>query len=87
MTTGDVVYSLRFFTHQNAKPEPKFKLRSTAGESSMLTARLHMLIGSLMICFPLCKYRKKNFSGIWNEIWLDYSNRTIPTDLLGVVDV
>ena len=41
MTTGDVVYSLRFFTHQSA--EPGFELGSTAGESSMLTARLHML--------------------------------------------
>ena len=37
MTTGDVVYSLRFFTHQSAEPG------STAGESRMLTARLHML--------------------------------------------
>ena len=43
MTTGDVVYSLRFFTHQSAEPGPGFELRSTAGESRMLTARLHML--------------------------------------------
>ena len=43
MTTGDVVYSLRFFTHQSADPEPGFELNSTAGESSMLTTRLHML--------------------------------------------
>ena len=43
MTTGNVVYSLRFFTYQNAEPDPRFKLRLTAGESSMLTARLHML--------------------------------------------
>ena len=43
MTTGDEVYSLRFFSHQSAEPEPGFELGSTAGESSMLTARLHML--------------------------------------------
>ena len=43
MTTRDVVYSLRIFIDQNAEPEQGFELGSTAGESSMLTARLHIL--------------------------------------------
>ena len=51
MTTGDVVYSLRFFTHQSAEPEPGFELRSTAAESSMLTARLHMLYNMHVISY------------------------------------
>ena len=37
MTTGDVVYSLKFSLIK-ILPEPGFKLRSTAGESSVLTA-------------------------------------------------
>ena len=52
MTTGDVVYSLRFFTHQSAEPEPRFELGSTAGESRMLTARLNILcVGWMCVCF------------------------------------
>ena len=43
MTTGDVVYSLRFSLIK-ILPEPGFDLGSTAGESCVLTARLHMLI-------------------------------------------
>ena len=43
MTTGDVVYSLRFSLIKSAEPEPGFDHRSTAGESSMLTIRLHIL--------------------------------------------
>ena len=39
MTTGDVVYSLRFFTHQRLL-KPGFELRSTAAESSETTACL-----------------------------------------------
>ena len=35
-------------THQNAEPEPGFELRSTTGESSMLTTRLHMLFVHLL---------------------------------------
>ena len=42
MTTGDVVYSLRF-SLINFLPEPGFDLGSTAGKSCVLTARLHML--------------------------------------------
>ena len=42
MTTGDVVYSLRFPLIQ-IFPGPGFDLGSTTGESSVLTARLHML--------------------------------------------
>ena len=42
MTTGDVVYSLRF-SHIKILPEPGFDLGLTAGESSVLIARLHML--------------------------------------------
>ena len=41
MTTGDVVYSPRFSLIK-IFPEPGFELRSPAGESSVLTARLHM---------------------------------------------
>ena len=40
MTTGDVVYSLRFSLIK-ILPEPGFDLGSTAGESCVLTARLH----------------------------------------------
>ena len=43
MTTGDVVYSLRFSLIK-ILPEPGFDLGSTAGESCVLTARLHMLL-------------------------------------------
>ena len=42
MTTGDVVYSLRFSLIK-ILPEPGFDLGSAAGDSCMLTARLHML--------------------------------------------
>ena len=42
MTTGDVVYNLRFSLIK-ILPEPGFDLGSTAGESCVLTARLHML--------------------------------------------
>ena len=42
MTTGDLVYSLRFSLIK-ILPEPGFDLGSTAGESCVLTARLHML--------------------------------------------
>ena len=42
MTTGDVVCSLRFSLIK-ILPEPGFDLGSTAGESCVLTARLHML--------------------------------------------
>ena len=44
MTTGDVVYSLRFSLIK-ILPEPGFDPGSTAGESCVLTARLHMLYG------------------------------------------
>ena len=40
MTTGDVVYSLRFSLIK-ILPEPGFDLGATVGESSVLTARLH----------------------------------------------
>ena len=46
MTTGDVVYSLRFSLIK-ILPEPGFDLGSTAGESCVLTARLHMLYEQL----------------------------------------
>ena len=49
MTTGDVVYSLRF-SLIIILPEPGFDLGSTAGESNVLTARLHMLYTS--VYFP-----------------------------------
>ena len=42
MTTGDVVYSLRFSLIK-ILPEPGFDLGLTAGESCVLTARLPML--------------------------------------------
>ena len=42
MTTGDVVYSLRFSLIK-ILPEPGFDLGSTAGESCVLTA--HILAG------------------------------------------
>ena len=42
MTTRDVVYSLRFSLTKTL-PEPGFDLGLTAGESCVLTARLHML--------------------------------------------
>ena len=41
MTTRDVVYNLRF-SLAKILPEPGFDLGSTAGESCVLTARLHM---------------------------------------------
>ena len=44
MTTGDVVYSLRFSLIK-ILPELGFDLGMIAGESSVLTARLHMLSG------------------------------------------
>ena len=47
MTTGDVVYSLRFSLIK-ILPEPGFDLGSTAGESCVLTARLHMLYCSTL---------------------------------------
>ena len=51
MTTGDVVYSLRFSLIK-ILPEPGFDLGSTAGESCVLTARLHMLYGSEHLTNP-----------------------------------
>ena len=47
MTTGDVVYSLRFSLIK-ILPEPEFDLGSTAGESCVLTARLHMLYDAIL---------------------------------------
>ena len=64
MTTGDVVYSLRFSLIK-ILPEPGFDLGSTAGESCVLTAGLHMLynlllhtvlvlstVGDVLVLFP-----------------------------------
>ena len=48
MTTGDVIYSLRFSLIK-ILPEPGFDLGSTAGESCVLTARLHMSFHSQMM--------------------------------------
>ena len=48
MTTGDVVYSLRFSLIK-ILPEPVFDLGSTAGESSVLTARLHLLYDAKIV--------------------------------------
>ena len=48
MTTGDVVYSLRFSLIK-ILPEPRFDLGSTAGESCVLTARLHMLYDTVCV--------------------------------------
>ena len=52
MTTGDVVYSLRFSLIK-ILPEPGFDLGSTAGESCVLTARLHIhgCIDKRIVCF------------------------------------
>ena len=58
MTTGDVVYSLRFSLIK-ILPEPGFDLGSTAGESCVLTARLHMLY--LNIYSFQTKFRTKKF--------------------------
>ena len=52
MTTGDVVYSLRFSLIK-ILPEPGFDLGSTAEESCVLTARLHMLRANLIITVVL----------------------------------
>ena len=53
MTTGDVVYSLRFSLIK-ILPEPGFDLGSTAGESCVLTARLHMLDNNFSFHIILC---------------------------------
>ena len=50
MTTGNVVYSLRFSLIKILL-EPGFDLGSTAGESSVLTARLHMLYIKNVVLF------------------------------------
>ena len=52
MTTGYVVYGMRFSLIK-LLPEPGFDLESTAGESSVLTARLHMLYGVRALLFLL----------------------------------
>ena len=56
MTTGDVVYSLRFSLIK-ILPEPGFDLGSTAGESCVLTARLHMLY-NVSITYRKCPQRQ-----------------------------
>ena len=48
MPTGDVVYSLRFSLIK-ILPAPGFDLGSTAGESCVLTARLHMLYSNITV--------------------------------------
>ena len=55
MTAGDVVYSLRISLIK-ILPEPGFDLGSTAGESCVLTARLHinMKILEISIQVPTC---------------------------------
>ena len=55
MTTGDVVYSLRFSLIK-ILPEPGFDLGSTAGESCVLTARLHTLDSQL---YDIAKLRSR----------------------------
>ena len=47
------------FTHQNFLPEPGFDLGLTAGEYSVLTARLHMLYFSMFMI--LDKFNSKAF--------------------------
>ena len=74
MTTGDVVYSLRFSLIK-ILPEPGFDLGSTAGESCVLTARLHMLynvslkrsICPLFLRFLMHSYYNQEMRIKWNS--------------------
>ena len=62
MTTGDVVYSLRCSLIKILS-EPGFDLGSTAGESCVLTARLHMLY------YPYSD--GSSFTARFNEIFVE----------------
>ena len=60
MTTGDVVYNIQpeiFHSLKVPSREPGFDLGSTAGESNMLTTRLHMLptkrVPKIFICMSV----------------------------------
>ena len=76
MTTGDVVYSLRFSLIK-ILPEPGFDLGSTAGESCVLTARLHMLY-----LYVLTSLRLFHYSLIPGHLlgWVFYYTSTNPVD-------
>ena len=62
MTTGDVVYSLRFSLNK-ILPEPGFDLGSTAGESCVLTAKLHMLYDVKIVQGLSLPYTNKQLIG------------------------
>ena len=62
MTTGDVVYSLRFSLIK-ILPEPGFDLGLTAGESCVHTARLHMLYCVVALAVANCKLMQMKIFG------------------------
>ena len=70
MATGDVVYSL-IFSLIKILPEPEFDLGSTAGESSVLTARLHMLYEELRDD----KRLRRRLERKWRSNKQDYDNK------------
>ena len=62
MTTGDVVYSLRF-SFIKVLPEPGFELLRTAGMSSVLITRLHMLyVHFFLVCTAFKPKAYKRFT-------------------------
>ena len=86
MTTGDVVYSLRFSLIK-IWPEPGFDLGSTAGESGVLTARLPMLYVGIIetvikkIYIIMNNLWKIHKSYILNQFQLSLTNLKINTYL------
>ena len=70
MATGNVVYSLRFSLIK-ILPEPGFDLGSTAGESSVLTAKLHMLYEELRDD----KRLRRRLERKWRSNKQDYDNK------------
>ena len=70
MATGNVVYSLRFSLIK-ILPEPGFDLGSTAGESSVLTAKLHILYEELRDD----KRLRRRLERKWRSNKQDYDNK------------
>ena len=70
MATGNVVYSLRFSLIK-ILPEPGFDLGSTAGESSVLTVKLHMLYEELRDD----KRLRRRLERKWRSNKQDYDNK------------
>ena len=74
MTTGDVVYR---FSLIKILPEPGFDFGSTAGESSVLTARLHMLYQNVFLVmgpilfFEACLTINADYLTLYHSIYYD----------------